>query len=214
MKPSEFMQILARNWWVVALVLAAVVGSTSYFTFTQTPIYRATATVLVGPEKRIEQSKDVVGVMRALDSRKVIATFSKVPASRKIRDKVGEKLTLTAKQMRAYRIQARVTPDTNMIKITVEHPDPRLAADMANTVAKETKYYLEYLYTIFDVNLLDPATIPSRPVRPLVSRYLSTAALFGLLLGLGAAFLVGGLGQRREAAQTSPEPRQRTATGG
>ena len=211
-----FVQILARGWWVGAVVLAAVVGSTAYFTFTQTPIYRATATVLVGPEKKIEQTKDVVGVLRALDSRKTIATFAKVPGSHKIRKKVSEKLTLTPKQMRAYRIRARVTPDTNIIKVTVEHTDPRMAAEMANTVAKETKYYLEYLYTIFDVNLVDAATAPSRPVRPLVSRNLSAATLLGLLLGVGAGFVFGGLGlgRRSGVSKPGPEPRQRTAARG
>jgi len=195
---ASVITVLTRSWWVIALFVVAVLGSTAFFTYTQTPVYRATATVLVGPEKKLAMTKDMVSSLRALQSRTTIATIAKIVSSRKIRGKVSEKLTLSAKQMRRYRIKARVVPDTNIINVSVEHQDPHLAAEMANIVTKQTKYYVERLYKIFDLNLLDPATVPSRPVHPQVSRNLSAGAMFGLLLGIGVAFLVSGLGQLKK----------------
>jgi len=186
----EIIRILRRSWWMAALSLVAVVGSAAFFSIRQTPVYQATATMVVWPTKRVTETSDIVRSLDTLDRRVVIATYAKILPSRAVLDRVGDQMRLTPDQMGRYKVRAVVVPDTNILSISVEGPDPRLVTRLANVVAEQARSYVEETYDIFGLNPLDPASEPLSPIRPEVSRNLTTAAILGLLLGLGWVFLI------------------------
>lgn len=202
----SFVQVLGRSWWVVGLALVVTMGSAAYFTYTQTPIYQASTTLVVGPGESLTDLSEITRSLRALDHRTIIATYARIPSSRTVRQKVRKQLGLSRSQMRVYRLRTTVLPDTNILRISVEGPDPRLAADVANAIAEETRTHAKEFYGIFGLKLLDPATWSSRPVRPEKQRTLAIGAVFGLLLGVGLVFFVEYIRQVRPAPREDVQP--------
>ena len=186
-------RLVQRHWWVVAAVLIIVLGATAFFTFRQPVVYRASTTLILGLDEKVADVREVVSGLRALQPRTIIATASKIPKSDLIEGRAREKLGIGENPAQFYYISSSVLPETNIFRIDVEAADPRLAAELANAVARETQYYIKKLYGIFELRVLDPAVQPKRPVRPRLLRNLGAGAAFGLFVGIGLAFLVAGL---------------------
>ena len=196
-----FMRAVRRSWWIVALTVLGVVGSTIYWTSRQTPVYEGATTAIVWPnESAAGQPKEtVLRSLDTLDRRSVIATYAKIPSSRTIRQRVQVQLNLSSSELGRYKIRTSVMPDTNVLRIAVEGPTPRLVAALANAVTEQSNVYAADLSAVYRLKVLDQATEPTQPIRPLVWRHLSSSVVLGLLLGLGWVFLFGYARQSRHA---------------
>lgn len=188
MQPHSFLGILRRSWWIVALALVVVFGSTAIFTKGQTPIYQASTTLVVGPSDQIQTLQDILRGLETLDRRSIIATYAKIPATQSVREKAREQLKMSSEQMMLNSVRTSVLPDTNILQVTVEGPDARVVADVANAVAAQAKDNFRDFYGIYGLKVLDPAAAASRPVRPDIKRNLTTGAVLGLLLGAALVF--------------------------
>ena len=188
-----FVQILGRRWWIVILSLVVVLGSTAFFSYRQTPIYETRTTLVVRLSEKLG-IKETVDSLNALDRRSIIATYAKIPLSRTVQEKVEKNLGLESgimsNQESSYLIKTGVIPDTNILSISVEGPDRRLVADIANAIAEESKNYVEEFSDIFRLTVLDRAPHPSKPVRPVIQRNLGIGVVLGLLLGVVLVFLI------------------------
>lgn len=181
---------LRRSWWVVALVAAGMIGSTAYFTSRQTAIYETSTTLVVWPDESAAGRNEIVNSLDALDRRTLVATYSKIPSSQTIRERARASKGLSLLEMKPYTARTSVVPDTNILRISVEGPDPGLAAEVANAIAEQAKGYVTELSSIYRFKVLDQATRPLRPVRPDLSRNLGIGAVLGFLFGIGLIFLV------------------------
>ena len=196
-----FLRLVRRSWWIVAFTVLGVVGSTALWTSRQTRVYEGSTTAIVWPdESAVSQQKEtVLRSLDTLDRRSVIATYAKIPSSRTIRQQAKSRLNLSSSDLGRCKIRTSVMPDTNVLRISVEGPTPQLVAALANAVAEESNVYATTLSAIYRLKILDQATEPTRPIRPLVLRSLSSGAAVGLLLGLGWVFLFGYVRQSRYA---------------
>jgi GGDEF domain-containing protein len=79
------------------------------------------------------------------------------------------------------------------LELTVDGPDPETAAKMANTVSQNAIEYIQGLYVIYDMNLLDPATASSRPFKPTPVQNALIATFLGMVFGVVLAILRGQL---------------------
>ena len=197
-----FVRMLRQSWWIVVLTIVGSLGSTAFFTHTQTPIFQATTTLVVWPTKNMTDLNDLVRSLDTLDRRVYVAMYSKIPSSQIVRGRAQEKLGLSLPQLEPYLINTVVIPDTNILNVSVEGPDPHLTANLANAVAEQAKQYIEESYTVFELKILDRATQPVLPARPNMGRNLSVATVLGLLAGLGLVFVRESIQQLKGATQT------------
>ncbi|MFL6203380.1 MAG: hypothetical protein ACJ76J_29790 [Thermoanaerobaculia bacterium] len=96
---------------------------------------------------------------------------------------------IDAKGIRGYQIHASVLPNTNIIKVDVEGPDPRRAADVANAAAAVTRREARSMYRIYTMHPLERAVAVRQPIHPTPARNLLVAGILGLFLGIAAALL-------------------------
>ncbi|MBI4468902.1 MAG: hypothetical protein HY650_06240 [Acidobacteria bacterium] len=205
---STFLRLLGRHWWLMILTPGLVFGATAYFTHKQRPTYRAVATVIVGPNEKLARVDEIAGSLNTLDRRSVVATYARIPSSRTVRERAREDLGLQRHEISPYDVRTTIVPDTNVVEISVEGPDARLATAVANAVVEQAKDYVQEFYGIFGLKLLDRASQPSRPVRPVMSRNLSVGAVFGLLMGVSLTLLYDYIRRARSITAESavPEP--------
>ena len=198
---------LRRYWWIILLAFAVGFGSTALFTSLRAPAYRATTTLVVGPNETLKTPREVVDSLNTLDRRSVVATFAKLPSSRTVRERAQAQLQLSEEQLKPYEVRTAVVPDTNVLEVSVEGPDPRVAASFADAVADQTTTYTREFYDIYGMKVLDRAKEPTERVGPALSRSLLTGGLLGLLLGVGVASIFDYARRRREA-RTLAAPRR------
>lgn len=123
----ESLEVLRRRRFVVVLAIAVLVGAALLTSFLQTPVYSATAEVLLRP-RSTESLFDSANSQR-VDPQRAIQTEIRILRSEPISEAVRNKLGFDAD------ISASAAGQTDIILVTAESTSPRRAADIANTYA-------------------------------------------------------------------------------
>jgi polysaccharide biosynthesis transport protein len=123
----EYVDVLRRRRLVVVLVTVVVAGAALLASLLQTPVYSATAEVLLRA-RSTEGIFDPSGGQR-IDPQRAIQTEIRILRSAPIADAVREKLGYEAD------ISASAAGQTDIILVTAESTDPQRAAEIANTYA-------------------------------------------------------------------------------
>lgn len=184
--PVDYARSLRHGWWIVALSVAAALAAAAVFTWSQRPRFRASTTLAVAPTSEVKEAADILRSLDTLERRSVIATFARIPTSSAAREAVAGRVGL-GPRLDGYEISASVLPNTNILKIDVEGPDPEQAAAVANAAAEVTRQEVRALYRIFTTRTLTAARASRRPFHPDPWRNHVVAALLGLSVGLLAA---------------------------
>lgn len=160
---SHYLWILRRNWWKILLFVACSVTATVVVSSRLVPIYESTATVDIDrqmPSAIIgqESTRTVVN-----DSDQFLATQAKLIQSDSVLRPVAEQFRLletTAERpdttsgtsdsgqdapVRLRNLKVTRPPNTYLLLISYRSADSRLAADVANGIARS---YLEHTYDI------------------------------------------------------------------
>lgn len=185
---------LYRRWlraglWIVPLVLTLSVGTASVVTSRQTPTYRSAATVALVPSATIPDGAELLRSLETLERRTVIATFAQIPSTEPIREAAARAVALPPDSLLHYGTRAYVIPNTNLIRIEVEGPDPARAAALANALVSSTAAEAKAMYRVFEMTPLAVALQPTVPVAPNPRRAVALAAILGAFLGIVATYL-------------------------
>jgi capsular polysaccharide biosynthesis protein len=179
-----------RRWWVILLAAALAVAAAAWATSRQRPVYRATTTMAVIPNSEVAGTEDVLRSLDTLERRTVVATFARIPSAAETRVDAARRMKVPDQDIRSYHIRASVLPNTNIIKVDVEGPDPRLVAAVANAVAATTRREARSMYRIYTMHTLERAVAARRPIHPTPARNYLVAGILGLFLGIAVALLI------------------------
>ncbi|PID23871.1 YveK family protein [Sporosarcina sp. P7] len=170
---------------VAAAVLAAII---SYFFLT--PIYQASTQILVNQQKTEQQSFDSQDIQTNLQ---LINTYNVIIKSPVILSQVIEQLDLDITPV-ALNAQLTVNSEQNsqVVNVTVQDPEAHKAVDIANTTAEVFQKEIVNLMKVDNVNILSPAFYAEnpKPVKPNKELNVVIAAVIGLMIGVGIAFLL------------------------
>lgn len=140
MRPQElhlldYLRIIARRRWVVIASFVVIVTGVTLWTLKQTPIYRASATLMIEPATpKIVSFQEVMpmGPGSLFGYADYYSTQLKLIRSRSILKKVVEELGLKA----FPNIDVQAVRDSRLVVIAAEDPDPVSAANIANTLVR------------------------------------------------------------------------------
>ncbi len=190
MELKVYINALVSRWWLIAIAFGITMAATIFFLSRQTPMYEAEATFVMRPRASIFVEEDVVRAVETLSRRiEINTTYAEIASSKLIRDKAIENLGLEGRERRNLSVSGRVIAGTNVLEITARGPIPEVLDDFANEVGTETIFYVSDLYDVFDLEPLDAATEPRRPVSPQTTLILILGAVAGLGLGVGLVVL-------------------------
>jgi len=185
----ELWQVIARRWLMIVLLpLLAAAAAAFVSAYILVPLYRASTTVLVVMK---QQESAQILYQDVQVSRQLVDTYREIARSNTVLDKVIANLQLPH-SLSTLREQVEVTPvrETEIINISATDPDPGLARDIANEVARVFMNEVVALYKVENVCLVDRATAPGRPISPRVQSNVTVAFVAGLIAAVGMAFLL------------------------
>lgn len=173
---------------IITVIATAISGIVSYFVLT--PIYQASTQILVNQEKSGQQTINMGELQTNLQ---LINTYNVIIKSPAILDIVKERLD-TEKSVEQLNSQITVASqkDSQVISVTVQDPDPKMAAEIANTTAKVFQEEIVTLMNVDNVNILSNAVVKDHPtpVKPNPMLNMAIALVVGLMAGVGLAFLL------------------------
>lgn len=140
---------LKRHWWVPFVAFPSVLGASMAYLAATPPLYETSARLIVG-EKDISVS-ELGQALNEIDTTvpgKVadpVATQAELVTSQKVLRRAVESFHRDAKipteelptpQELSRSLEVEIVPATNILELTYEHPDPKVAAGLLNAIAK------------------------------------------------------------------------------
>lgn len=177
--------VLILTITILAMGIAAVA---SYFFMT--PIYQSSTQILVNQKADETNQFNQQAIQTNLQ---LINTYNVIIKSPAILSKVIEQLDLetTPAQLNGQ-LTVSSAQNSQVVNLTVQDENPYRAVDIANTTAEVFQTEIQTLMNVDNVNILSPA-IPSdnpSPVKPQKLLNIAIAAVVGLMVGVGLAFLL------------------------
>ena len=170
---------------IAAIIIAAII---SFFMIT--PMYQATTQILVNQQNTPSQQVTTSEIQTNLQ---LINTYSEIIKSPAILDIVIAELDLdlTASQL-SSKIAVSNANNSQIVSVSVQDANHAVATDIVNTVSDVFKEEVIDLMKVDNVNILSPAVHVENPVpvSPNKTLNMAIAAVLGLMIGVGIAFLL------------------------
>ncbi len=193
MELREYWSIIRRwMWMIVTITVIATLTSAVLSLYVIKPTYQATTTLLVN--QKYSSSAMLSGLYNdVMTNEALVQTYSDIMKSNSILDKVISDLNLpyTAAQL-SNMITVDSTNQSEVITLSVTSKNINEATQIANSLAKTFQQKVVQLMQVRNVQVVDPATVPSHPVpvSPKKSLNVSIAFILGLMVSVGLAFLI------------------------
>ncbi|MDW7730602.1 MAG: polysaccharide biosynthesis tyrosine autokinase [Bacillota bacterium] len=181
----QIWQVIIKRWkLLVVLPLLAALISAVISLFVITPLYQASTTLMV--TRPVDTSQIYLQDIQV--SRQLVGTYREIVHSRRVLDIViaNRSLPYGTEVLRSL-VEVQSVRDTELINVMVTHPEPVMAKEIANEIARVFMLEITDIMQIENVSVVDEAVEPGRPVSPRVSMNILIAFVLGLM---GTFFLI------------------------
>ncbi|MED1114673.1 YveK family protein [Bacillus paramycoides] len=188
---KELFAILRKRLVMILVITigAALVSAIVSFYFI-TPIYQTSTQILVNQKK---QDEKIIQYNEVQTNVQLTNTYKIIVKSPVILDRVKSELKLgMSTQELNGKINVENEKDSQVIAVTVQDKDVKLARDIANTTAEIFKSEIAKIMSIDNVTILSKAEVAEgqSPIKPNKKLNIAIAFVVGLMASVGIAFLL------------------------
>ncbi|MEH7746749.1 Wzz/FepE/Etk N-terminal domain-containing protein [Neobacillus drentensis] len=189
---KELLETLKKRFLLIVsiTVIAAIIsGVVSYYFLPS--IYQASAQFLVNQKKNEQSLYNNSNEIQT--NLQLINTYNALITSKRILNIVSEDLDLnyTYEQLKG-KITVGSEKDSQLVNLTVQDPDAKLAAQIANKTVEVFKKEIDNNMNVDNVNIWYKADVSENtsPIKPNRLLNVAIAMVVGLMAGIGLAFLL------------------------
>ena len=176
---------LVQSGWKLIIICGLLAAAIALVISLNTiPLYQTNTTFIISPSPNLPSSRDAVSALAALDTLKIFSTYGDVLISERVYEIALKEVNLTATDLKDYHRSTALRPNSIILVLTVEGPDPAIASKLANSIGKKGIEFINAYFDVFQINILDPAIEPLMPITPQPIRAGLIAGGIGLLIGL------------------------------
>lgn len=183
-------QELAYVLWkqIGVLLLCTIIGAGVTGVYTKlfvTPQYQSSAMIYIyGSTASFNSSKLTL-------SSELTEDYTTLATSREVMERVIEKMGFdcTTQQLAAT-ISVSHDENSSILTMTATNSDPKVAADIANSVADETAERISEVMNIDKPSTVEDAVVSSGPVSPNLMKNMLIGAFAGLVISAGVIILL------------------------
>jgi capsular polysaccharide biosynthesis protein len=190
---QDLFKTLKKRLGLIALITIIAITISGVVSFwLLTPIYQSSTQILVTTSKQDQQTQQN-NAQDIQANLQLINTYNVIIKSPAILGIVKEEMNLE-RSVGALINQVTVNSAQNsqVVDIQVQDEDPKMAVELANKIATVFQNEIKALMNVDNVNILTPAELGANPspVKPDPKLNMAIAAVIGLMLGVGVAFLL------------------------
>lgn len=176
--------VLLRKWWL--LLISVVVGGGAAFLITYyaiTPLYRASVTIYVNNTNSSAQSSDAITTSNLSAAQQLVNTYVTIINSNTVLNHVIEvgALDCTAEDIRKM-MTASAVNNTEVFAVYITHPEPEMAAKIANTIADVAPDEIATFLEGSSAKIIDYAVVPETKYSPSYFKNTAVGALLVFML--------------------------------
>ncbi|MEY8349317.1 Wzz/FepE/Etk N-terminal domain-containing protein [Bacillus cereus] len=188
---KELFTILRKRLvMILAITIGAALVSAIVSFYFITPIYQTSTQILVNQKK---QDEKIIQYNEVQTNVQLTNTYKVIVKSPVILDQVKEKLKLDMSTGALNnKINVANEKDSQVIALTVQDKDAKLARDIANTTAEVFKSEIAKIMSVDNVTILSKAEVTEgqSPIKPNKMLNVAIAFVVGLMASVGLAFLL------------------------
>jgi capsular polysaccharide biosynthesis protein len=190
MEIGLYLRTLRRGWWIIALTILVAANVSLLVSYFTPPVYQSFEQFIVSPNSGVfSNSYDLISSMDVLDRRSIINTYSEILSSPSVYGKNPDIQKMDPQVLASqFNISVVVLPDTNIIKLVVEGPNPNKVLLLTQSIGSEALSYINKLYPVYNLSILDQPELPTVPIRPQPLQSAGLSILFGAIIGVLLAF--------------------------
>ena len=179
MELKDYWLTVRRRWRVVVATLVATLALAAAITLQATPQYDSSTRLFISTSES-DSSSAYTGNLFATQR---VASYADLVGSRQLADQVEDSTdgVVPAEDLREL-VEATVVPETVILEITATHPDPEVAAQVAQAYAEQLQDLVRELETpqgetraLIKATIVDDAEVPDDAVSPQPARNLALA---------------------------------------
>lgn len=174
---------------IIAVTVALVIASAVISYGIIDKEYTTYTTLMIGrPQDYAGETDSLYNEIRL--NQQLVPTYSELVKTRAVADKVIEEMDLPISYS-AFRDKVGVSlvNNTELIKIQITDTDPEMAANIANHTAAVFTETVVDVMNIENVQVIDEAQVPTRPIRPRPLQNIAIAGVLGFMTAVVAVFL-------------------------
>jgi capsular polysaccharide biosynthesis protein len=187
----ELMDTLKKRMQLILLItLTAILVSGGVSFFLLTPVYQSSTQLLVNQSKSDQPAYNPGEIQTNLQ---LMKTYNVIIKSPTILEKVVSDLNL---DMTTAQLNEKITVgsegESQVINLSVQDTDPQKAAEIANKTASVFQNEIPNIMNVDNVSILAKAEVgeTQSPIKPKPVLNIAIAAVVGLMIGVGLAFLL------------------------
>jgi len=197
----RIISMLLKRWPII--VVAAFLGGLLLWVYSSvyiTPVYTATATMIVNKSQYQASEQDQYTYSDILLTQKLVASYIIIMESDQNLQLVQTELQSSSKNLKDLNgkisvgqirstLNVQGVGETEVLQINVSNTNPLLAADIANALIKVSPATIIRIIKAGSAEVIDTAKPPQSPSKPVVWQYEMLGATLGLIVSLLIIFL-------------------------
>jgi capsular polysaccharide biosynthesis protein len=190
----DVLQVLWRRLWIIVLVALVLVGTAVGVSLSQTPVYEASAKLLLGQKQDEDQQlqSNLMGSVEGLQQ--LTHTMVEAVDSRPVAEEVIQQRGLeVGSETFLDNLTVEQIEDTQFLLLSYRDVDPERAKEIVNDVGDVSSDRIAEANASANnitITVWEYAVVPEGPVSPDPVRNGLIALGLGLMLGTGLAFLL------------------------
>ncbi len=193
----DLLYFLTNGWKIllvsVLLCFLLALGYT-YYKDTYDIYYETNASMVINSKTYsiVDGKVEITAPNNVALAKNMVNTYRLILTSDNVLDKVKYDLGIDepTKHIRAG-LTVSSPKDTEVIMVTVKNKDPRLAADIANSIMRVAPEVIAETVEVGSINVLDRAKVPTVPLPTNRALNLAIGAASGLMLGIVIILMLG-----------------------
>ena len=203
MELIRYVRIVRRRLWLIAICPIVAAGLAAVISVVLPPTYEAQVVLVVRPAQPLPSTDPTAA---ALTSDQILRTYASLMIQRPLLQSVITDLGLSISPAELKKkITVTPEPNTNLLDVSVQDPNPGQARDLANRLVADFIAEVKQIQqqeaqapnTRSQDNLVvvSPAVLPDKPIFPNLPLDVAIAFAAGVLAAFGLAFLLDYLDQ-------------------
>lgn len=183
---------IIRKWLVLIIIITvlAAIASGAVSIYVLDEIYEAKSVMIISSTKNDSEIRDITYSEFDLNV-KLVNTYRELCKTDKILNQVIEQTGhIMSTEALSNKIDVTSAAGTQLIRFSVQDNNPSVAMEIANALVTVLESEVPAIMKMDNVQIIDMATLPKVPVKPNIPLNIAVAALLGLMLSVGIAFLI------------------------